>query len=213
MTALDECEFERYAPGDAAGNMNKTFISAMTAITQIEDAMKMNRKGSRNATMRLVLLMVTMGLSAVPALAITKANADAEYSKGNYVQAIKDYEELLKKNKTAELYYNLGNAYYRSDNIVQSVLAYERALMLSPGDDDIRFNLQMARSKTIDKITPESEMFFISWWRSLVGMMSADGWAYCSILFISLARILRRHHSHCALPAEQCVCLSAEETL
>ena len=190
MTALDECEFERYAPGDAAGNMNKTFTSAMTAITQIEDAMKMNRKGSRNATMRLVLLMVTMGLSAVPALAITKANADAEYSKGNYVQAIKDYEELLKKNKTAELYYNLGNAYYRSDNIVQSVLAYERALMLSPGDDDIRFNLQMARSKTIDKITPESEMFFISWWRSLVGMMSADGWAYCSILFISLALLL-----------------------
>ena len=136
------------------------------------------------------LLFYLLTFLPLDSVAITKANADAEYSKGNYVQAIKDYEELLKKQKTAELYYNLGNAYYRTDNIVQSVLAYERALMLSPGDDDIRFNLQMARSKTIDKITPESEMFFVSWWRSLVGLLSADGWAYCSILFISLALLL-----------------------
>ena len=61
------------------------------------------------------------------------------------------------------LYYNLGNAYYRMDDITHAVLAYERALLLSPGDTDVRFNLQMARSKTIDKIVPESEMFFVTW--------------------------------------------------
>ena len=137
-----------------------------------------------------ILLLYLSTFLPLPGMAITKGNADAEYSKGNYVQAIKDYEELLRKNKTADVYYNLGNAYYRTDNIVQAVLAYERALMLSPGDEDIRFNLQMARSKTIDKITPESEMFFVSWWRSLVSLMSADGWAYFSIVFISLALLL-----------------------
>ena len=141
-----------------------------------------------------ILLLYLLTFLPLPGMAITKGNADAEYSKGNYVQAIKDYEELLRKNKTADVYYNLGNAYYRTDNIVQAVLAYERALMLSPGDEDIRFNLQMARSKTIDKITPESEMFFVSWWRSLVSLMSADGWAYFSIVFISLShqRIYRK---------------------
>ena len=92
--------------------------------------------------------------------AVTKKNADDEYKKGHYQQAIKDYEELLKKGPSVELYYNLGNSYYRTDNITRAVLNYERALLLAPGDADIRFNLQMARSKTIDKITPKSEMFF-----------------------------------------------------
>jgi tetratricopeptide (TPR) repeat protein len=191
VTAIDECEFERYAPGDAAGNMNKTFTSAMTAITQIEEDMKKKRHQAKaSAVMLLWGLVALAALSAQPARAITKQNADAEYSKGNYVQAIKDYEELLKKQKTAALYYNLGNAYYRTDNITQAVLAYERALLLSPGDDDIKFNLQMARSKTIDKITPESEMFFFSWWRSLVNLLSVDGWATLSIVSIALALVL-----------------------
>ncbi|MBQ6193933.1 MAG: BatD family protein [Prevotella sp.] len=191
VNAIDECEFERYAPGDPAGNMNKTFTSAMTAITQIEEDMKKKRH-SRKASAVVLLwgLLALAAFSVQPARAITKQNADAEYSKGNYVQAIKDYEELLKKNKSATLYYNLGNAYYRTDNITQAVLAYERALLLSPGDDDIKFNLQMARSKTIDKITPESEMFFFSWGRSLVNLMSVDGWATLSIVSIALALVL-----------------------
>ena len=44
ISALDECEFERYAPGDAKGNMNKTFKAAMTAIENIEDTMKKRKK-------------------------------------------------------------------------------------------------------------------------------------------------------------------------
>ena len=80
---------------------------------------------------------------------------------GNWVTTADNYEELLKQGPSVELYYNLGNAYFRTDNITRAVLNYERALLLSPGDDDIKFNLQMARSKTIDKITPKSEMFFI----------------------------------------------------
>ena len=82
----------------------------------------------------------------------------------------------IKQGASAELYYNLGNAYYRTENITRAVLNYERALLLSPGDADIRFNLQLARSKTIDKIVPESEMFFVTWYRSLVNLMSVDGW-------------------------------------
>ncbi|MBR5728816.1 MAG: BatD family protein [Prevotella sp.] len=191
VTAIDECEFERYAPGDPAGNMNKTFTSAMTAITQIEEDMKKKRhSGKTSAVVLLFGLIALAAFNVQPARAITKQNADAEYSKGNYVQAIKDYEELLKSKKSAALYYNLGNAYYRTDNITQAVLAYERALLLSPGDDDIKFNLQMARSKTIDKITPESEMFFFSWGRSLVNLMSVDGWATLSIVSIALALVL-----------------------
>ena len=184
--AIDECEYARYAPGDAAGNMNKTFTTAMSAITKIEDAMKVRRKSKAPSTAVLLLLL----LLPLSANALTKGDADKEYSHGNYQQAIRDYEELLKKDKSAELYYNLGNAYYRTDNITHAVLSYERALLLSPGDDDIRFNLQMARSKTIDKITPESEMFFFTWYRALVSLTSVDGWARIAIGSMVLALIL-----------------------
>jgi len=70
------------------------------------------------------------------------------------------------------------------------VLAYERALLLSPGDRDIRFNLQMARSKTIDKITPESEMFFITWYRQLVSLQSVDAWARLALIALAIAIVL-----------------------
>lgn len=91
---------------------------------------------------------------------------------------------------SADIYYNLGNAYYRTENITRAVINYERALLLSPGDRDIRFNLQLARSKTIDKITPESEMFFVTWYRSLVNIMSVDGWATMSLVSLALAIML-----------------------
>ena len=184
--AIDECEYARYAPGDAAGNMNKTFTSAMSAIKQIEDSMKNRKKINTHGWM---LLLVTL-LLPLTANAITKADGDNEYSRGNYQQAIRDYEELLKQTTSADLYYNLGNAYYRTDKITQAVLAYERALLLSPGDDDIRFNLQMARSKTIDKITPRSEMFFVTWYRALVNITSVDGWADIAVVSMIAALIL-----------------------
>ena len=188
ITALDECEFERYAPGDAHGNMSKTFAMAIDAIMKIEDAMKTKKGTSRVAHMILLIMMMSVSISAN---AITKANADNEYIKGNYQQAIKDYEDILKGGKVnADIYYNLGNAYYRMDNITHAVLNYERALQLSPGDNDIRFNLQMARSKTIDKITPESEMFFVTWYRSLVSFTSVDGWVYTSFVCLVASLVL-----------------------
>lgn len=192
-TALDECEFERYAPGDAAGNMNRTFESAMTAIMDIENAINEARKNQKKhpagySFVWLLLAMICFG--GTSAKAVTKNNADTEYQKGNYQQAIRDYEEILKNGESAEIYFNLGNAYYRTDNITKAVLNYERACLLSPGDDDINFNLQFARSKTIDKITPQSEMFFVTWYKSLVNFTSVDNWAKTGILCIVMALLL-----------------------
>ena len=184
--AIDECEYERYAPGDAKGNMNKTFESAMTAIMNIEETVK---KGKKSATVVLLMLLVLIPFSSFAQKSL-KALGDEAYGKGNYQQAINDYEQLLKKGVSAEVYYNLGNAYYRSENITKAIINYERALLLSPGDEDIRFNLQLARSKTIDKITPESEMFFVTWYRSLVNMTSVDGWAYIALVSLLAALCL-----------------------
>ena len=82
-TALDECEFERYAPGDPAGNMNRTFDSAMTAIMNIENAINATRKQRKKSATGysfVMMIMVMLGCS-VSAGAVTKNNADTEYQK------------------------------------------------------------------------------------------------------------------------------------
>lgn len=188
LSAIDDCEMMRFAPGDPEGNMNKTFESAMTAIMEIENVMKKKSNKAKVSGFSFVLMILM--LMPLSANAITKQNADDEYAKGNYQQAIKDYQEILKTGVSSEIYYNLGNAYYRTDNITQALLAYERALQLSPGDNDIRFNLQYARSKTIDKITPETEMFFVTWYNSLVNFTSVDRWANTAIVSIVMALLL-----------------------
>ncbi len=184
--ALDECEFARYAPGDASGNMNKVYDAAIQAIMKIEDFLK-GKKHIRRTPTAVIFLLLCLPLTANT---VTKQQADSAYSQERYQQAIADYEALLKRGVSAELYYNLGNAYYRTDQMSHAVLNYERALLLSPGDADIRFNLQMARSKTIDKITPESEMFFVTWYRSLVNLMSVDAWARTALIALAIAIIL-----------------------
>lgn len=188
VSAIDDCEMMRFAPGDPEGNMNKTFESAMTAIMEIEKVM--NKKSNKAKAFGFSFVLMILMLMPLSANAITKQNADDEYAKGNYQQAIKDYQEILKTGVSSEIYYNLGNAYYRTDNITQALLAYERALQLSPGDNDIRFNLQYARSKTIDKITPETEMFFVTWYHSLVNFTSVDRWANTAIVSIVMALLL-----------------------
>jgi len=143
-----------------------------------------------NAWLRRTLLLWLSAVVSLAAGAQTKADADSAYNAGEYQQAIRQYEELLKHGSSADIYYNLGNAYYRTENITRAVLSYERALLLSPGDPDIRFNLQMARSKTIDKIVPADEMFFVTWYRSLVSTTSVDGWAYVALSALALAVVL-----------------------
>ncbi|MDE6011898.1 MAG: BatD family protein, partial [Prevotella sp.] len=182
--AIDECEFERYAPGDPKGNMSRVYEKAMTAIEKIEGNMK--RKPKKNTVMVLLLLL----LLPVSAGAVTKADADSAYVNEDYRKAIEIYEALLQDGVSPELYYNLGNAYYRVDDNTHAILNYERALLLAPGDADIKFNLQMAQSRTVDKIVPESEMFFVTWYHSLVNLTDVDGWAYLALGSLALAIIL-----------------------
>lgn len=117
---------------------------------------------------------------------VTKAEGDSAYMRNDYAAAIQIYESLLKKGEAAEVYYNLGNSYYKAGDIAKAILNYERALLLQPGNGDIRANLEIVRSKTIDKVTPVPEIFFVSWFKSLINMLSVDAWAKWGIVFFIL---------------------------
>lgn len=114
---------------------------------------------------------------------LTKSNADSAYIRNDYTSAIELYELLLRdKGEAADIYYNLGNSYYKSNNIAKAIVNYERALLLKPGDKDIRFNLEMARNQTVDKDEPIQEIFFVTWFKSVVNSMSIDNWAKVAIV-------------------------------
>lgn len=121
-----------------------------------------------------------------------KNAADSAYMQKNYAVAAQLYEAVLKQGEATAIYYNLGNAYYKCDQLGKAILNYERALRLSPGDADIRANLEVARAKTVDKVVPANEIFFVTWIKVLTNCMSIDSWAVCGIacfvlLLISLA--------------------------
>ena len=112
----------------------------------------------------------------------TKAQGDNAYVRNDYAAAIQIYESLLKtKGEAADIYYNLGNSYYKMGDMAKAILNYERALLLNPADGDIRSNLEIARSKIVDKTDAAPQIFFVSWTNSLINCMSADAWAKCGI--------------------------------
>ena len=112
----------------------------------------------------------------------SKAQADSAYINNDYASAVYLYEDILaNQGESADIYYNLGNSYYKMDNIAKAILNYEKALMLNPGNGDIRFNLELAQSKTVDKVTPMSEVFLVTWMKSLTNTMNEQGWSKLAI--------------------------------
>ncbi len=121
--------------------------------------------------------------------AFVKANK--LYEAGQYNEAIASYDAIIDKGYTSvSLYYNLGNAYFRTDNIGEAILNYERALRLDPSDKEIKENLALANSKINDKINKVPELFFVKWFNSVLNWFSVSQWGILCIIFMFLTCML-----------------------
>lgn len=121
-------------------------------------------------------------ITHAPEVVVTKAQADSAYINNDFASAVYLYENILaNQGESADIYYNLGNSYYKMDNIAKAIVNYEKALVLNPADGDIRFNLELAQSKTVDKVTPMSEIFLVTWMKNLTDLTSEKGWAKMGI--------------------------------
>jgi len=115
--------------------------------------------------------------------------ANLAYQEKDYLKAIDLYQDVIKQGHISpELYYNLGNAWYKSGDVPHSILNYERALKMNPGDEDAIFNLKIASLKVVDKIDPVPQIFYKRWIDSLTTLMSTDNWCkvLIAILWLSL---------------------------
>jgi len=109
------------------------------------------------------------------------------YSQSHYAEAATIYEHILANFGTSDkIYYNLGNAYYKSKNMAPAILNYERAIRLNPGDRDARFNLEMCQARITDKIEPVGMFFINRWFKSLGNSYNSNAWAGISIFFFIL---------------------------
>ena len=142
---------------------------------------------------RLILFIGVFGIMAKaiafnPTALIKEANDD--YKKNKFEQAIQKYQTINDSGYvSAELYFNLGNAYYKTNNFKSAILYYERAKLLKPDDKDIDFNLEMARSFTVDKIEAIQEVFFISWIKWIRNLMSVESWTKSGVVLFIISLV------------------------
>ena len=135
-----------------------------------------------------VLLLLVSGSSFAQTLA---EDASKAYREQDYAKSIDLYEQAiaqgLKENReSADVYYNLGNAYFRDGQLGEAILNYERALLLDPGDSDIRHNLRFARTRTEDRIETAGSLFLTNWVNAIQNMFSSNQWATMGIVFFIL---------------------------
>ena len=113
------------------------------------------------------------------------AQANANYAEGNYTEAVQQYQEVLAEQPSAEVYYNLGNAYFKQGELSQSILAYERALRLKPTMKDAKHNLQFAQTRIVDNIEDMQSFFLSSWLKTVRNSLNQQAWIIFSIsLFV-----------------------------
>jgi len=113
------------------------------------------------------------------------------YQNNEYENAVLTYEKIISSGyESANLYYNIGNAYYKSNNLTKAILNYERALLLSPNDEDINYNLDLAKTYVVDKINIIPKLLVKSWIQDISATFNSNVWAIISTSLFILFLIL-----------------------
>src|SRR5215217_4594832 len=137
-----------------------------------------------------IFLWLSMGMPQVHAQSAPALyqSAGQLYKQKQFAEAAEKYEKILKQGyKSPEVYYNLGNCYFKLDSIGKCILNFERAHQLAPDDEDITHNLQLASLHTTDKIEPVPQLGIIIWWNNFVSFYSSKMWAIFSLIALWLA--------------------------
>ena len=196
VALLDACEFARYSPDGGNEAMNTHYNEAVKVISSIDSVMKTHKKNTSAAKAMILIMSMLM----IPGLthAENTAYLDSLWNKG--VQAYTDgrWSECTESLKalesvgvvSPELYYNLGNAYFKSGDYPHAILYYERTLKISPSFEDARINLDFANSLIRDKIDAVPEFVLKSWARKVCYLMPSDFWAVISIVLFAAALAL-----------------------
>jgi len=140
-----------------------------------------------NSIIRYILTLLVIFLFAREAVSqetgSEKFNQGVTYfTSGSYKEALQVWTDIYNTGyRSSGLNYNIGNAYFKLNNIPDAILYYERAYLLNPSDEDINYNLQIARTFIVDRFQEIPELFFVRWYNVVSLFLSTNCWAKISI--------------------------------
>ena len=130
--------------------------------------------------MKLTLITLILTYISLPLFSLTKA--DSLYTTQNYKEAATEYETLLSEGINDELFYNLGNCYFRMNEFPQAILNYQKALKMNPHHEEAFENLRLCLEKVGAQEYIEDELFYTTWLKSLVGSKNANEWGIWALV-------------------------------
>lgn len=212
---IDDCEFARYSPSAGNEAMQAHFDKAAELISTIDSSIRNSTRSGMKSGKKLptgaAMAVLALALASFPAPAQEHSSApqpeqpaavqpqkdypqqlwdsaNIAYTEGRWQDAADGYEMIASLGlESPQLYYNLGNAWFKADNLGKAIVNYERALKLDPSFSDARYNLEFASSRTQDRIEAVPEFVLKSWTRKFCYILDSDAWAVIFIVFLALA--------------------------
>lgn len=119
-------------------------------------------------------------------------SAASAYAAGMFYDALERYKFICDSlgMESSQLYYNMGNAAFKMNDLASAILYYEKALKIDPKDEDALFNLGLANSRIPDKIDAVPEVLPVRWYKAAVSLFTPNQWAYCALILLAAALIL-----------------------
>lgn len=144
----------------------------------------------KTAWLAFFLTLGSFAAHADEAATLFRAATDA-YERADYGTAIDLYEQIIGMGKASwQIYYNLGNAYFRSNQLGRAILNYERARRMNPDEEDIRFNLEYANLRVLDRVPAPPKPSAVVWLESLILSPSFTTVLWLSLGFYALGLLL-----------------------
>ena len=134
------------------------------------------------------LFLILLFLNAQSQVEVVFDEGNALYNQGNYTKAIEKYTSIINNgSESAELYYNLGNAYYKINDIANSIFYFEKSLLLDPNNNETKNNLSFSQNMTIDRIESIPINQLSKFILSFINLVDYNTWLLISIIFEFLA--------------------------
>lgn len=189
---LDACEFARYSPSAGHEAMDEHFKSALETISSIDTSMK----SKKNTIVPVLILLLALSPLSLKAEQVDYPDSlwnagVAAYQAEQWYEAADAWESVASLGLSSpELFYNIGNAYFRQENYSRAILNYERAQRLDPSNKDIQHNLSFANEFIQDKIESVPEVFFEAWGRKICWALPSNTWSVLFFIFLAVALAL-----------------------
>lgn len=138
----------------------------------------------------IIMLFISLGLNAQTQNKLFE-EGNKQFKNKEYELALKSYLSIEKQNIfSSELYYNIGNTYFRLNDYTNSILYYERGLKLDPNNEDLNTNLKIAKARLKSDIYIIPNFFLVRWWNNIINLFTPYGWAIVSITLLLITCII-----------------------